>query len=183
MTYRDFLCRNSLWFCCIAFSTLLFILIVLYLPVPLPKEPRSMMFTITQVLATIIALVIPIPLIAAQFSTTYSINALDVIFSKKTTIYFIWLIFSATYPLLVAGNLSTYTTRVAIGLVNSCFILLMPYFYEVKERLKPINLLRDLGNKTTREIKTRLIKIMPLIREADQHHAAANRHGRGGKEG
>lgn len=70
-----------------------------------------------------------------------------------------WVIFSTIYPLIVSGNLTLYTIRAAVGFMTSYLIFLIPYFYGIKEKLKPENILKNLGKKATVEVEKNLSRI------------------------
>jgi len=147
---------DPFWVIGVGISAGVFFSIFLVTP-DLPEDvARSMLFSIAQILVTIATLAIPISLIAAQMSIRYSTEALDVIFSRKAILFFLWLIFSAVYSMVAPLNSNQFPPKIAVGLVTSCLILLLPYFYEVKERLKPENLFKDLRMKAINEIEKTL---------------------------
>lgn len=155
---------DQFWILGVAISLILFSALFLTTKDLPDSLTRGLVRDITQVLATIIGLAIPISLVAAQMSMKYSTGALDVVFNKKSILYFLLLVFSALYSIVSVLHPNLFPSKIAIGLLSTCLILLIPHFYEVKQRLKPENLFEDLRNKALNEIEKTLKKRHVIIK-------------------
>ena len=108
--------------------------------------------SIAQSLAAILALVFTLSLITFQLSSRYSQRLIGQFFNKFTIIYVVVFVISIFLPLWTIVDPNYYIVKISLSLTAVCLFLLIPYFLDLRERLSPEKMLKDLGKKTLKII-------------------------------
>ena len=115
--------------------------------------------SIAQSLAAILALVFTLSLITFQLSSRYSQRLIAQFFNKFTIIYIILFAISIFLPLWTIVEPYSYIVKISLSLTAVCLFLLIPYFLDLRERLSPEKMLRDLYKKTLKIIHNKPTKL------------------------
>jgi hypothetical protein len=96
---------------------------------------------ITQILATMFTFIASTSLLAAQLSTRYTGKALDIVFNRRIVLYLLSLAIAVAFSIVRNGG------KEVVGLLLLFLFMLGPYFYDLKETLKPETLIREIGKR------------------------------------
>jgi len=108
---------------------------------------------ITQILATVFTFVASMSLLAAQLSTRYTGKALDIVFNRRTVTYLSFLAAAVLFSVVQSQR------KELVGLMAMFLLMLAPYFYDLKEMLKPDTLIKEMGKKANAELRKLLNRI------------------------
>ncbi|MBL7208760.1 MAG: DUF2254 domain-containing protein [Dehalococcoidia bacterium] len=130
---------------------------------------RYLLSTVSQGLATVLAVVFTISLVAGQLASRYSPRMMRLVFKPSTFLYILLFVASVVFslaglatadigvPLIelsiaLLGPLRVTWGAISLVLAGLCLTLLIPYFVALTRRLTPEALLRDLGSDAKRSL-------------------------------
>jgi hypothetical protein len=111
--------------------------------------------SISQGLAALFALIFTISLVAAQMSVKYSARMIKGFFSWYITLYMILYFLGIIFPLIGMKIGEEWIVNVSIGLAGTCVILLIPYYFDLRNRLDPEKFLEKLSKKAIEKLENK----------------------------
>jgi hypothetical protein len=150
---------SLLWISFLSLS--LFFFFVSELVVVAPSIEMSV--GITQILATVFTFVASMSLLAAQLSTRYTGKALDIVFNRRTITYLFFLALTVFFSVIQSER------KELVGLMVVFLLMLTPYFYDLKEMLKPDTLIKEMGKRANAELRRLLNRVDDKSQTSIEH--------------
>lgn len=175
-----FFMRNTNYFWLFLFLTIFFGWFVFF-RLEVTANPNAIHFllsAISQGLATILAIVFTISLVAGQLASRYSPRMMRLVFKRSSLFYMLLFVSSVVFSLVglvrtdVAVEIAEFRVvflghmRITWGSISlisagACLAFLIPYFFSLTRRLTPERLLGDLGADGRKELIRTQGKVMP----------------------